>query len=41
VEFRIVKHDYPAHFTRFHREIWGLGAAGKPAKARKAKGGGG
>jgi len=41
VEFRIPKHDYPAHFTRFHQEIWGLGSAGKAGKSRKAKGGGG
>jgi len=41
VEFRIAKHDYPAQFTRFHQEIWGLGSAGKAGKSRKAKGGGG
>lgn len=41
VEFRIAKHDYPEQFTRFHREVWGLGATGKAAKARKAKGAGG
>ncbi len=41
VEFRIGKHDYPAHFTRYHREIWGLGLSGKAAKRRKATGGGG
>jgi len=41
VEFRIAKHDYPAQFTRFHQEIWGLGSAGKAGKSRQAKGGGG
>lgn len=41
VEFRIGKHDYPAHFTRYHQEIWGLGLPGKAAKGRKATGGGG
>jgi hypothetical protein len=41
VEFRIGKHDYPARFTRYHREIWGLGLPGKAAKGRKATGGGG
>jgi len=41
VEFRIAKHDYPAHFTRFHQEIWGLGTTRAVGKSRKAKGGGG
>jgi len=41
VEFRIVKHDYPAQFTRFHQEIWGLGTSGKIGKSRKLKGAGG
>jgi acetolactate synthase-1/2/3 large subunit len=39
VDFRIGKHDYPAQFTRYHQEIWGLGRSGKPAKRRKATGG--
>jgi acetolactate synthase-1/2/3 large subunit len=40
VDFRIGKHDYPAQFTRYHREIWGLGGPEKAPKKRKATGGG-
>ena len=25
VDIQIAKHDYPPHFERFHREVWGLG----------------
>lgn len=41
LDIRIAKHDYPPHFTAYHKEIWGLGATGKGSKARRAKGGGG
>ncbi len=40
LDCHIPKHDYPPQFTRFHREIWGLGAKGKRAKLRRAAGGG-
>ncbi|MSP83547.1 MAG: thiamine pyrophosphate-binding protein [Alphaproteobacteria bacterium] len=36
LDVHIAKHDYPPHFTAFHKEIWGLGAKGK-----RARGGGG
>ena len=39
IDCHIPKHDYPEHFTRFHREIWGVGAKGK-AKAGRVMGGG-
>ena len=39
IDCHIPKHDYPEQFTRFHREIWGLGAKGK-AKAGRVMGGG-
>ncbi|MEX2649055.1 MAG: thiamine pyrophosphate-binding protein [Alphaproteobacteria bacterium] len=38
LDVRIAKHDYPPHFTAYHKEIWGLGANGTGARA---KGGGG
>src|SRR5262249_13145681 len=41
LDCRIPKHDYPAHFTRYHQEIWGLGVGGKAAKGRRARRGGG
>jgi acetolactate synthase-1/2/3 large subunit len=41
IDVRIAKHDYPPHFTAYHKAIWGLGAAGKGAKAKRARGGGG
>src|SRR5882672_9520820 len=28
IDCRIPKHDYPPHFTRYHPEVWGLGAKG-------------
>ena len=39
IDCHIRKHDYPEQFTRFHREIWGVGAQGK-AKAGRVMGGG-
>jgi acetolactate synthase-1/2/3 large subunit len=39
LDCHIPKHDYPEHFTRFHREIWGVGVEGK-AKAGRVMGGG-
>lgn len=41
LDVRIPKHDYPPHFTQYHKEIWGLGQHGKRAKAKRARGGGG
>lgn len=41
IDVRIPKHDYLPHFTAYHKELWGLGATGKGAAARRAKGGGG
>ncbi len=41
LDIRIAKHDYPPHFTAYHKEIWGVGATGKVAKAKRLKGGGG
>lgn len=39
IDCHIPKHDYPEQFTRFHREIWGVGARAK-AKARRVMGAG-
>jgi acetolactate synthase I/II/III large subunit len=39
IDCHIPKHDYPEQFTRFHREIWGVGAKGK-ALAGRVMGGG-
>jgi acetolactate synthase-1/2/3 large subunit len=25
IDIHIAKHDYPPHFTTFHREVWGMG----------------
>lgn len=38
LDCRIPKHDYPPHFTRYHREVWGLGTKGR--RRRAARGGG-
>ena len=40
IDCRIPKHDYPPHFTRYHQEIWGLGAKDKRGRAKRARGGG-
>lgn len=34
LDVHIAKHDYPEHFTAFHREVWGLGEKRRPGKAR-------
>ena len=39
IDCHIPKHDYPKQFTRFHREIWGVGAKGG-AKSARVMGGG-
>ena len=39
IDCRIPKHDYPPHFTRYHQEVWGLGA--KRGRGKRASGGGG
>ena len=39
IDCRIPKHDYPPHFTRYHQEVWGLGAKGR--RRKRASGGGG
>lgn len=36
IDFRIAKHDYPPHFTRYHREIWGLGRPVVQNRLRKS-----
>jgi acetolactate synthase-1/2/3 large subunit len=41
LDCRIPKHDYPAQFTRYHQEVWGLGMKGNAGKGRRARGGGG
>jgi acetolactate synthase-1/2/3 large subunit len=41
LDVRIAKHDYPPHFTAFHKEIWGLGVTGRGAAAKRAKAAGG
>jgi len=41
LDVRIAKHDYPPHFVHFHKKVWGFGARGKAAAARRVKGGGG
>jgi acetolactate synthase-1/2/3 large subunit len=37
IDVRIAKHDYPTHFTKFHREVWGLGARRKGARKKRRK----
>jgi acetolactate synthase-1/2/3 large subunit len=39
IDCHIPKHDYPEQFTRFHREIWGVGAKGRARKKRVLGGG--
>ncbi len=38
IDCHIPKHDYPEQFTRFHKEVWGVGAKGK-ARAKRVMGG--
>ncbi|MFO1055920.1 MAG: thiamine pyrophosphate-binding protein [Dongiaceae bacterium] len=40
LDCRIPKHDYPPHFTRYHQEVWGLGASGAEAAEKRRRGGG-
>jgi acetolactate synthase-1/2/3 large subunit len=39
IDCHIPKHDYPAQFTRFHKEVWGVGVKGK-ARPKRFTGGG-
>jgi acetolactate synthase I/II/III large subunit len=39
IDCHIPKHDYPEHFTRFHREIWGVGVQSKAKAGRVMSGG--
>jgi acetolactate synthase-1/2/3 large subunit len=41
IDCRIPKHDYPPHFTRYHAEVWGLGAKTGRGRQKRPSGGGG